>query len=245
MCSSDLAGALDIAQPSVIKIGGPSAMVEIAALCQAQGVRMVIGTTGFDEGGRSAIADAARAIPIAMAPNFSVGVNVMLRLLDIAARSLGKGYDVEILEAHHRYKVDAPSGTALKMGEVVARAAGRDFQRDARYAREGHTHRLAEFDAEQKRKARDVSLSEREIQRRLVSLGTLVNLNRIDDAQFTELYQRIDRLRTAINARTTEIDRLTAERAAYDRPSLLRGYAVLAGVVVAIIALIAVILAAT
>jgi len=105
-------------------------------------------------------------------------------------------------------------------------------------AREGHTHRLAELDAEQKRKAREVALAEAEIQRRLVTLGTLVNLNRIDDPQFAELYQRIDRLRGAITARTTEIEKLTAEREAYDRGTLVRGIATIGGALVALIALI-------
>jgi chromosome segregation ATPase len=105
-------------------------------------------------------------------------------------------------------------------------------------AREGHTHRLAELDAEQKRKSREVNLAEAEIQRRLVTLGTLVNLNRIEDPQFAELYQRIDRLRGAITARTTEIEKLTAEREAYDRGTLLRGVATIGGAFVALIALI-------
>lgn len=105
-------------------------------------------------------------------------------------------------------------------------------------AREGHTHRLAELDAEQKRKAREVALAEAEIQRRLVTLGTLVNLNRIEDPQFGELYQRIDRLRGAITARTTEIEKLTAEREAYDRGTLVRGVATIGGVLVLMIALV-------
>ena len=105
-------------------------------------------------------------------------------------------------------------------------------------AREGHTHRLAELDAEQKRKAREVGLAEAEIQRRLVTLGTLVNLNRIEDPQFAELYQRIDRLRGAITARTTEIEKLTAEREAYDRGTLVRGVSTIGGAFVALIALI-------
>jgi hypothetical protein len=105
-------------------------------------------------------------------------------------------------------------------------------------AREGHTHRLAELDAEQKRKAREITHAEGEISRRLVTLGTLVNLNRIDDPQFTELYMRIDRLRGAITARTTEIEKLTAEREAYDRGTLVRGLAAMGGAVVAFIALI-------
>lgn len=105
-------------------------------------------------------------------------------------------------------------------------------------AREGHTHRLAELDAEQKRKAREVGLAEAEIQRRLVTLGTLVNLNRIEDPQFAELYQRIDRIRGAITARTTEIEKLTAEREAYDRGTLVRGVATIGGAFVVLIALI-------
>jgi chromosome segregation ATPase len=110
-------------------------------------------------------------------------------------------------------------------------------------AREGHTHRLAELDSEQKRKHREVALAEGEIQRRLVTLGTLVNLNRIEDPSFVELYERIDRLRGAITARTTEIEKLTAEREAYDRGTLVRGIATIGGALVGLIALI-VILAA-
>ena len=105
----------------------------------AHGAAMVIGTTGFDDAGRAAIAEASRRIPIVFAPNMSVGVNVVLELLATAARILGPGYDVEILEAHHRHKVDAPSGTALKMGEVVAEALGRDLGQVAVYGREGFT----------------------------------------------------------------------------------------------------------
>jgi 4-hydroxy-tetrahydrodipicolinate reductase len=107
--------------------------------CQARGVRIVIGTTGFDAAGKAAIAEAARRIPVVFAPNMSVGVNVVLKLLDLAARALSDGYDIEVIEAHHRHKVDAPSGTALAMGEVVARALGRDLKDCAVYAREGHT----------------------------------------------------------------------------------------------------------
>jgi 4-hydroxy-tetrahydrodipicolinate reductase len=117
----------------------PEGTLAHVAACGRLGVKMVIGTTGFSAGGRAGIAEAARAIAIAMAPNFSVGVNVMLRLIDVAARSLGSGYDVEIFEAHHRHKVDAPSGTALRMGEVVAQALGRDLRQSAIYGREGVT----------------------------------------------------------------------------------------------------------
>jgi 4-hydroxy-tetrahydrodipicolinate reductase len=100
---------------------------------------MVIGTTGFEPAGRKAITDASRELPIAMSPNFSVGVNVTFRLLEIAAAVLRDGYDIEIVEAHHRHKVDAPSGTALRMGEIVARATGRDLNQSAIYGREGVT----------------------------------------------------------------------------------------------------------
>jgi len=107
--------------------------------CVKQGVNLVIGTTGFSDEQKAEIAEAARSIAIVMAPNMSVGVNVTLKLLDMAARALSTGYDIEIIEAHHRHKVDAPSGTALKMGEVIAGALGRDLKDCAVYAREGVT----------------------------------------------------------------------------------------------------------
>ncbi|MDR3213280.1 MAG: 4-hydroxy-tetrahydrodipicolinate reductase [Azoarcus sp.] len=100
---------------------------------------MVIGTTGFDAAGKATIAEAARRVPVVFAPNMAVGVNAVFRLLDVAARILAEGYDVEVIEAHHRFKVDAPSGTALRMGEVVARALGRDLTECAIYGREGVT----------------------------------------------------------------------------------------------------------
>ncbi|MFM6990865.1 MAG: 4-hydroxy-tetrahydrodipicolinate reductase [Rhodoferax sp.] len=108
-------------------------------VCLALGVGLVIGTTGFTEAQKSQIAEAAKRIPIMMAPNMSVGVNVTLKLLEMAAQALATGYDIEIIEAHHRHKVDAPSGTALKMGEVIAGALGRDLKDCAVYAREGVT----------------------------------------------------------------------------------------------------------
>jgi chromosome segregation ATPase len=127
--------------------------------------------------------------------------------------------------------------------EVTARLDAAKAELDAAKrsladAREGHTHRLAELDAEQKRKAREIAQAEAEIARRLVTLGTLVNLNRIDDPQFAELYQRIDRLRGAITARTTEIEKLSAEREAYDRGNLVRGIAAIGGAILVFIALI-------
>lgn len=100
---------------------------------------MVIGTTGFDEAGKQAIRDAAADIAIVFAANFSVGVNVMLKLLEKAAKVMGDYTDIEIIEAHHRHKVDAPSGTALAMGEAIAHALDKDLKDCAVYSREGHT----------------------------------------------------------------------------------------------------------
>jgi 4-hydroxy-tetrahydrodipicolinate reductase len=100
---------------------------------------MVIGTTGFSEAEKSKIAEAAKRIPIVMAANFAVGVNATYKLAETAARILGEGYDVEIIEAHHRHKVDAPSGTALKLGEAVAKALNRKLSDVARHGREGET----------------------------------------------------------------------------------------------------------
>lgn len=117
----------------------PSSSLKTLEWCRAQRRALVLGTTGFDDAGKAAIAAAARDIPIVFAPNMSVGVNLCFKLLDLAARVLGDEVDVEIVEAHHRHKVDAPSGTALRMGEVVARALGRDLKRDAVYGREGQT----------------------------------------------------------------------------------------------------------
>jgi 4-hydroxy-tetrahydrodipicolinate reductase len=107
--------------------------------CRKLGVNVVIGTTGFTDAQKLEIAQAAQDIAIVMAPNMSVGVNVTLKLLEMAAKALSTGYDIEIIEAHHRHKVDAPSGTALKMGEVMAAALGRDLKDCAVYAREGVT----------------------------------------------------------------------------------------------------------
>ena len=105
--------------------------------CLSKGMRMVIGTTGFSDKQAGRIAEAAGRIAIVRAPNMAVGVNVAFTLAETAARALGEGYDVEIIEAHHRHKVDAPSGTALRFGEAVARALGRDLSRDAVHGRKG------------------------------------------------------------------------------------------------------------
>jgi 4-hydroxy-tetrahydrodipicolinate reductase len=117
----------------------PEGTLAYLKACRERGVNAVIGTTGFGEGQKELIADAARDIAIVMAPNMSVGVNVTLKLLELAAKALATGYDIEIIEAHHRHKVDAPSGTALKMGEVIAQALGRDLKECGVYARHGIT----------------------------------------------------------------------------------------------------------
>ena len=109
------------------------------AACEKMGVNLIIGTTGFDDAGKARIAAAAEKVGIVFAANFSVGVNLTFALLNTAARVLSEGYDIEIIEAHHRHKVDAPSGTALRMGEVIADALGRDLKQCAVYGREGHT----------------------------------------------------------------------------------------------------------
>lgn len=117
----------------------PEATLSHLARCRQYRLGLVIGTTGFDTAGKAAIEAAAREIPLVFAPNMSVGVNLALKLLDIAARVLDDGFDIEIVEAHHRHKVDAPSGTALRMGEVLAAATGRDLATCAVYGREGVT----------------------------------------------------------------------------------------------------------
>jgi len=117
----------------------PAVTIENIKACQADGRKMVIGTTGFSDEQKQVISDAAKDIAIVFAPNFSIGVNLTFKLLDIAARVLGDSVDIEVIEAHHRHKVDAPSGTALRMGEVVADALGRDLKACAVYGREGQT----------------------------------------------------------------------------------------------------------
>lgn len=117
----------------------PEGTLAALAACVAAGKCMVIGTTGFDEAQKAQIVEAAKRIPIVMAGNFSIGVNLCLSLLEQAARTLGEDFDIEIVEAHHRHKVDAPSGTALMMGEAVAKGVGRDLKEVAVYERYGHT----------------------------------------------------------------------------------------------------------
>lgn len=134
----DLAQALDDFDV-LIDFTHPSVTLQNLQVCRRAGRAMVIGTTGFTAEEKRLLAEAAREIPIVFAANFSVGVNLCLKLLDTAARVLGDEVDIEIIEAHHRHKVDAPSGTALRMGEVVANALGRDLHKVAVYGREGQT----------------------------------------------------------------------------------------------------------
>jgi 4-hydroxy-tetrahydrodipicolinate reductase len=124
---------------ALIDFTRPEATLEHLQACRELGINIVIGTTGFTPEQKELIADAGRDIGVVFAPNMSVGVNLSLKLLDMAARVLNEGYDIEIVEAHHRHKVDAPSGTALRMGEVVANALGRNLAESAVYGREGVT----------------------------------------------------------------------------------------------------------
>ena len=123
----------------LIDFTAPSATVANAALCAKHGKAMVVGTTGFDESQKAQFDASIQAIAAVVASNYSTGVNLCFKLLDIAARVLGEASDIEIYEAHHRHKVDAPSGTALSMGEVIADALGRDLKKVAVYGREGQT----------------------------------------------------------------------------------------------------------
>jgi 4-hydroxy-tetrahydrodipicolinate reductase len=136
--ASDVAAALQRAD-CLIDFTRPEATLDHLAQCKAAQKTIVIGTTGMDDDGRESIRQAAEHIPIVYAPNMAVGVNLVFKLLDMAARVLAQGYDIEIVEAHHRHKVDAPSGTALRMGEVLAAALGRELKACAVYGREGVT----------------------------------------------------------------------------------------------------------
>ncbi len=124
---------------AVIDFTTPQATLNHLSTCRQHNKRIVIGTTGFSEAEREQLQVASAEIPIILAPNMSVGVNLCFKLLDMAARVMGDEADIEVIEAHHRHKVDAPSGTALRMGEVVASALGRDLKECAVYGREGIT----------------------------------------------------------------------------------------------------------
>ena len=117
----------------------PDASLDYIESCRQAGKKVVIGTTGYSEAQKAVIAEAAKDIAIVMAPNMSVGVNLSLKLLEMTARVMGEYTDIEVIEAHHRHKVDAPSGTALRMGEVIAKTLGRDLKDCAIYGREGDT----------------------------------------------------------------------------------------------------------
>ena len=134
----DLAAVLDDFDV-LIDFTAPSATIANVACCRAAGKRVVIGTTGCTASQRAEIARAGQDVAICMASNYSVGVNLCFKLVDLAARVLGDESDIEVYEAHHRHKVDAPSGTALRLGEVVAEALGRDLARVAVFGREGQT----------------------------------------------------------------------------------------------------------
>jgi 4-hydroxy-tetrahydrodipicolinate reductase len=130
-----LAGTLDIGRDIASGLADAQVLIDFTrpegtlahlAACRERGVKMVVGTTGFSEADKSLIAEHSKHIALMLSPNMSVGVNLVLRLLDTAARALADGYDIEIVEAHHRHKVDAPSGTALKLGEVISRALQRE-----------------------------------------------------------------------------------------------------------------------
>lgn len=136
--SSDVGAALRAAD-CLIDFTRPEGTLTHLEVARRLGCGMVIGTTGFKPEEKSLIVDAAQDIPLVFASNMSVGANAVFKLLDVAARILASGFDVEIFEAHHRYKVDAPSGTALTMGEVVAKALGRDLKEDAIFGRHGVT----------------------------------------------------------------------------------------------------------
>ncbi|HEY6897768.1 MAG TPA: 4-hydroxy-tetrahydrodipicolinate reductase [Rhodocyclaceae bacterium] len=136
--SSDVEAALKGAD-CLIDFTRPEGTLAHLEICQRHGVHLVIGTTGFNAEQKAVIEAASKKLPIVFAPNMAVGVNAVFKLLDVAARILNEGYDIEVIEAHHRHKVDAPSGTALRMGEIVASALGRSLDECAVYGREGHT----------------------------------------------------------------------------------------------------------
>jgi 4-hydroxy-tetrahydrodipicolinate reductase len=136
--TADLSAGLEHAQV-LIDFTRPEGTIAHLKACRELGVKAVIGTTGFSDAQKREIEAASRDIAIMLAPNMSVGVNVTMKLLEMAAKALSTGYDIEIIEAHHRHKVDAPSGTALKMGEVIAQALGRDLKKVGVFAREGVT----------------------------------------------------------------------------------------------------------
>ena len=142
LCSVVITDNFSAALPGcdvLIDFTQPEGTIKHLSVCRAEGIKMVIGTTGFSVEQKEVLKEASEDIALVVAPNMSVGVNVTFKLLDIAAKVLGEGYDIEIVEAHHRHKVDAPSGTALHMGEIVAKATGSNLSEVAIYGREGVT----------------------------------------------------------------------------------------------------------
>ena len=135
----DDARAAIAAADCVIDFTRPEATRAHLALARELGKSVVIGTTGLSADDKAYVAEVARDVPVVFAPNMAVGVNAVFRLLEVAAQILNQGFDIEVIEAHHRHKVDAPSGTALRMGEIVAQVLGRDLERCAIYGREGVT----------------------------------------------------------------------------------------------------------
>lgn len=135
---SDFAAALP-GSDVLIDFTRPAGTLAHLAVCRQLGIKLVIGTTGFSAEEKEMIRAAASDIAIVFAPNMSIGVNILFKLLEVATRALPTGYDVEIIEAHHRHKVDAPSGTALRMGEVIAQTQEKELEKVAIYGREGHT----------------------------------------------------------------------------------------------------------
>lgn len=123
----------------LVDFTSPESSLAFLELCQANGKAMVIGTTGFSDEQKARIAEVAQSLPVVLAPNMAVGVNLLFKLLEVASEVMGHYTDIEIIEGHHRYKKDAPSGTALKMGEVIAETLGRDLKSCAIYGREGIT----------------------------------------------------------------------------------------------------------
>ena len=123
----------------IIDFTAPVATVQHLKICREAGVAIVIGTTGMNDEQKAYLDDSATQTPVVYAANYSVGVNVSIKLLELASKVFGDTVDIEVIEAHHRHKVDAPSGTALMMGEAIAGALGRDLKTDAVYCREGHT----------------------------------------------------------------------------------------------------------
>ena len=138
-----IGGSLDDIAPSAFDVlldfSAPQATLAALRICAAHGKPAVVGTTGFDDAGMAAIRHIAQSIPVLLSPNMSVGVNVVFKLVEAAARALGDDVDVEVFESHHRHKVDAPSGTAVRLGEILATALERDLATDAVYGREGIT----------------------------------------------------------------------------------------------------------